>query len=353
MSNNPLIETTQDFRHLGKIEWDGPGASNDRVMLRAPFANGRRILRNQYVRIQDEDGPRSGFLARIVAGPFFQNEPAGGSAHVLAELEVQGELIKGRPRDTNARPTPGADVFALAPAEVAELHGLEGEMLLGNLTGQDDLWVELRSKDKGVLPRNLGIFGTVGSGKSNTSQVVVEEAARNGWAVIVIDVEGEYIEMDQPADDAALMDRLAWFGLRPLGLRDFHVYHPASCASDREGSEPFTLRLADFDTSVIGEILQVAMPERNALSECVEYLQQRARTKVSTSEPEGLKLLLDASPQAKLPFTLRTLRDRAIDRSSRSTEFFDYAGLAAKLTWLVSIPKRSTWSTPLRSTCGT
>jgi uncharacterized protein len=340
MSNNHQLEATPDFRYLGTIAWDGPAATSDRVQLRAPLENDRRILRNQYVRIQDEDGPRTGFLARVVAGPFFRDDPeanvdAGENSHVVAELELQGELIRGRARDTNARPRPGAAVYALAPAEVAELHGFEGEMLLGNLIGQDDLWVELRSKDKGVLPRNLGIFGTVGSGKSNSCQVIVEEAARNGWAVIVLDVEGEYTEMDQPADDAALVERLGWFGLRPLGLKDFHVYHPASCASDHDGSEAFTLRLADFETNVIGEILQVTLPERNALLDCVEHLQQRARTKVSTDDGEGLRLLLDASPTAKLPFNLRTLRERAIDRSSRGTEFFDYAGVAAKLTWLV------------------
>jgi DNA helicase HerA-like ATPase len=340
MSSNPLIDINQEIRRLGQLEWDGPDAVSDRVMLRAPYANGGRVLRNQYVRIVDADGPRTGFLARIVAGPFYQgdstNGEPGANSHVLAELELQGELVHGRARDTNARPRPGASVHALAPAEVAEMHGFEGEMLLGNLIGQDDLWVELRSKDKGVLPRNVGIFGTVGSGKSNSCQVVIEEAARNGWAVIVLDVEGEYIEMDQPTDDGALLQRLAWFGLRPLGLRDFHVFHPASCPSECPTSEPFTLRLADFDTSVIGEILQVSMPERNALLDCVEHLQQKARTKVSTSEPEGLKLLLDPSAGAKLPFNLRSLRERAIDRCSRSTEFFDYAGVSAKLTWLVS-----------------
>jgi uncharacterized protein len=339
MSSNPLVDINQDLRHLGQVEWDGADAVNDRVLLRAPYQNSSRVLRNQYVHIRDEEGPRTGFLARIVAGPFFQGKAGVGApdanSHVLAELELQGELVGGRARDTNARPRPGAAVVALAPAEIAEMHGFEGEMLLGNLTGQDDLWVELRSKDKGVLPRNVGIFGTVGSGKSNSCQVVIEEAARNGWAVIVIDVEGEYIEMDQPADDSALMKRLAWFGLRPLGLRDFHVYHPASCTSDRDGSTPFTLRLADFETNIIGEILQVSLPERNALLDCVEHLQQKARTKVSTAEPEGLKLLLDPSPQAKLPFNLRTLRERAVDRSSRGTEFFDYTGVAAKLTWLV------------------
>jgi DNA helicase HerA-like ATPase len=336
MSSKPTIDITPDFCLLGEVAFDGPQATSDRVLLRAPLDHSRRVLRNQYVRIVDEDGPRSGFLARVVAGPFFQGgDEFDADSHVVADLELQGELVKGRARDTNARPRPGARVFALAPAEVAELHGFEGEMLLGNLTGQEDLWVELKSKDKGVLPRNVGIFGTVGSGKSNSCQVVIEEAARNGWAVIVLDVEGEYTEMDQPTDDAAMLQRLAWFGLRPLGLRDFHVFHPASCTSDRDGSESFALRLADFDTSVIGEILQVTLPERNALLDCVEHLQAKARTKVSTSEPEGLNLLLDPSPQAKLPFNLRSLRERAIDRSSRSTEFFDYAGVAAKLTWLV------------------
>jgi hypothetical protein len=341
MSTIPQIAAEQDYRLLGHVEWDGAAATSDRVLLRATVEHGRRLMRNQYVRIRDEDGARSGFLARVVAGPFFRGGPDPACADlidepfVIAELELHGELVGGRSRDTSARPMPGAAVFGLAPAEVAELHGLEGDMLLGNLTGQDDLWVELRGKDKGVLPRNLGIFGTVGSGKSNTCQVIVEEAARAGWAVIVLDVEGEYVDMDAPSDDPAMAERLAWFGREPEGVPDFQVYHPTSCASDKANSEAFTLRLADFDTSVIGEILQVSLPERNALLDCVETLQQKARTKVATNEPEGLGTLLDASPQAKLPFTLRTLRERAADRSSRGSEFFDYAGLTAKLSWLM------------------
>src|SRR5206468_12866834 len=142
-------------------------------------------------------------------------------------------------------------------------------------------------------------------------------------------VESEYTEMDQPSDEAKLAGRLARFGRRPEGLADFHVFYPASCVSDRAGSEPFSLRLADFDTSVIGEILQVSMPERNALLDCAEYWQQKARTKVVTGEQEGFQMLLDSSSQAKMPFTIRTLRERAIERASRGTEFLDYSGLAA------------------------
>jgi len=330
---------------LGTVSWDGANATSERVLLRTNIANRHLVERNQYVRIDDAEGARTGFLARVVSGPFFHRAgtatvggmTAGTSLDcvLLADLEIQGEIIEGRPRDTNSRPSPGASIFALNPTEIADLHGLKGDMLLGHLTGQENLHIFLQSKNKGVLPRNLGIFGTVGSGKSNTSQVVIEEAAKAGWAVIILDVEGEYTDMDLPTEDAGMIERLKRFGREPAGLSDFHVFCPASCTSDKAGAETFTARLADFDTSVIGELLQVTLPERNALLDCVDYLNQKARSKVSTTEKEGLQTLLDASATAKLPFTLRSLRERAGERSSKGSEFLDYAGLTAKLNWLM------------------
>src|SRR4029077_5281586 len=147
------------------------------------------------------------------------------------------------------RPVSQALVQELTGAEVADLLGFSGDMVLGAISGQEDIWFRLQSKNKGVLPRNVGIFGTVGSGKSNTSQVVIEEAAANGWAVIVLDVESEYIEMDGPSAEKTLVRRLVHYDKRPCGLTDFQVYYPASCASERADSEPFSLRLADFDSS--------------------------------------------------------------------------------------------------------
>ncbi|MCI0680730.1 MAG: ATP-binding protein [Gemmataceae bacterium] len=345
MKNTPEHDARfQDAKLIGQVAWDGATATSERVLLRASVVNRRFVERNQYVCIKDESGPRTGFLARVVNGPFFHRSGAPTVAgmtasnsmecFLLADLEIQGELVRGRARDTNSRPAPNSPVFALSPEEVAGLHGFAGDMLVGNLSGQDDLLVSLQSKNKGVLPRNLGIFGTVGSGKSNTSQVIIEEAARAGWAVIVVDVESEYTEMDQPSDDAALAERLEQFGLTPAGVNDFHVFCPASCTSDRQDAESFTLRLADFDASVIAELLQVSVAERNALFECIETLLQKSRPKVTTSETEGLQPLLDASPQAKLPFTLKTLRERTNERAPRTSEAIDFTGLAAKLTWL-------------------
>src|SRR5262249_37597866 len=140
---------------------------------------------------------------------------------------------------------------------------------------------------------------------------------------------------DMPSSDPKMIEKLARFGRQPEGLSDFHVFYPASCSSDKAGSETFSVRLADFETSVIGELLQVSVPERNALLDCVDYLNTKARTKAATTEKEGLQTLLDASPQVKLPFTLRSLRERATERSSKGTDVMDYSGLMTKLGWLM------------------
>ena len=208
-------------------------------------------------------------------------------------------------------------------------------MLLGTLAGCDDLRVGLDPDSKDVLPRNVGIFGTVGSGKSNTAQVLIEEAAAHGWAVIVLDVEGEYVGMDAPGDAPGLAAELARFGCRPAGLPDFRVLHPASCASERADSRPFTLRLADFDTPIVTELIQASLPERNALLDCVEHFQNKAWQRMPTTEAERLSGLLDPSPQANRPFTLQQLYDRARERSPRSSELFDFLGLSTKLLWLI------------------
>jgi uncharacterized protein len=333
---------------LGYVDWDSSTASNERVLMRSPLIHRSRIIRDQYVRIEDPLGSRTGFLGRIVAGPFFSHRGASenapyvslgrglsGEVAMLAEIELKGELVDGQLRSSKSRPVSRAVVWELSDSEVADLLGFSGDMVLGAISGQEKIWLRLQSKNKGGLPRNLGIFGTVGSGKSNTAQVVIEEAAANGWAVIVLDVESEYTEMDRPSDEESLLKKLRHYDRSPKGITDFHVYHPASCASERTSSEPFTLRLADFENNVIAEILQTTVSERNALFDCIEHLENCAKTKVATRNAETLGPLLDPSPQARLPFTLRSLRDRAGERAPRSSEFFDYTGLSTKLLWLV------------------
>lgn len=317
---------------LGFVDTDGPNATNEHVMVRVP-ADGRFLaIRGRFVSVEDRETGRE-FLGRISGGPFFPDDAQGD---VRIQLEIQGEKSGHTTIDTRDRPSPRSLVRILTSDTIANLIGCSGDMHLGTLAWCEGLAVGLESKSKDVLPRNVGIFGTVGSGKSNTAQVVIEEASRAGWAVIVLDVEGEYIAMDQPGSWNGLTEALAKFHRVPEGIPNFHVMHPVSCTSERKESQPFTLRLADFETAVVNELIQATLSERNALIDCTEHFMSKVWQRMSTSEVERLAGILDASPQAARPFTLNMLYDRARERSSRTSELFDYLGLSTKLLWLMN-----------------
>jgi DNA helicase HerA-like ATPase len=317
---------------LGHVVPDAAPASNERVVFRAGPAHRGRILRNQFVTLTDALSMRTVFLGRVVNGPFF---PTAEADSILAEVEVQGELADNQPHDTNNRPSVGSEVHELPADKVRSMLGLGGDMVLGCVSGRPDLRVNLFSTSKDVLPRNVGIFGTVGSGKSNSVQVLIEEASAAGWAVVLLDLEAEYVDMDKPTTQERLVERLARFDREPRGLPDFHVYHPVSCPSDRKDSRPFTLRVADFDSSITAELLQTSMGERNALLDCMDHYQQKFYTQMRTTELDRQNELLDSSPQARLPFTVQLLRTRASERSPRNTESLDYVGLMSKLQLLL------------------
>lgn len=317
---------------LGTIESDSPTSNNDQVIVRVSAAHRVHAVRGRYVSIEDRR-LETRFLGRIAAGPFF---PDGPDADVFVRAEIEGELAGRHTQATAERPAPGSTVSVLGAGKVSELLGCSGDMRLGTLSGWEGVPVGLQSRSKDVLPRNIGIFGTVGSGKSNTAQVLIEEAAACGWAVIVLDVEGEYIGMDAPGETPALATLLAKHRRRPVGLTDMHVIHPASSACERTDSKPFTLRLADFETAVVAELLQAGRGERNALIDCIEHFQSRAWQSVLPSEIDRLKDLLEASPKTPRVFSIQQLHDRARDRAAKTSEMFDYLGLATKLQWLIN-----------------
>src|SRR5690606_6226584 len=129
------------------------------------------------------------FLGRVVAGPF--HEAAPGGYRLTGTVEVLGELLEGeRVRTTSTRPRPGAAAYVLAEGRLERLLGLGGDLGLGHLAGHPEVRARLGREDKNFLPRNVGIFGTVGSGKSNTAQVLIEEGVAAGWAVVEVDLGG-------------------------------------------------------------------------------------------------------------------------------------------------------------------
>src|ERR1700730_13290617 len=89
-----MLPETSDL--LGHIDWDRPGATNERVVLRAPRENRARLLRNKFVRITDAKAAGIQFLGRIVPGPFFADQPQreaekeeARDGDITAEIEIQ------------------------------------------------------------------------------------------------------------------------------------------------------------------------------------------------------------------------------------------------------------------------
>ena len=104
----------------------------------------------------------------------------------------------------------------------------------------------------GVLPRHLGILGTTGGGKSTTVAGLVKRAADAGMAVILLDVEGEYVHLNEPTDQAGMPKALAERGLSPAGLKpgSMTVYHLVGrdCANPRHPRQIGYFRPNDANT---------------------------------------------------------------------------------------------------------
>ena len=125
-----------------------------------------------------------------------------------------------------------------------------------------DIRVHFGSNNKSVLPRNVGIFGTVGSGKTNSAQVLIEEASATGWAVIVLDVEGEYISMDKPSSEILTQKNMKYlaenkFKIEAKGLDVFEVYFPSNTETNRKDALEFSIPFGGLSPYELSEIMSM------------------------------------------------------------------------------------------------
>ncbi len=294
---------------LGHVHFDTGSAKSNLSDLLGDRERADDIFRNRYVKVSS-NGSRV-FLGRLVDGPFFIPEEVGRDSafaqtsilrgeqfqalpnyYTLARIEILGEFdaASGQTLGTSSRPLPKSAVHDLAPVEVQKLIGLGGDMLLGKLAGYGDVDVRMESNSKKVLPRNVGIFGTVGAGKTNTAQVLIEEASRAGYAVVVLDVEGEYVEMDEPTTEKTLHGKLATLGLKPQGIekKRFSVFHPSGGESLRSDSTEFDVQFADLSPYLISELANLTEPQEGLFLKIIEQLRERAgKTKRTKSADTG------------------------------------------------------------------
>jgi hypothetical protein len=101
--------------------------------------------------------------------------------------------------------------------------------------------------------------GTTGAGKSTFLAGWIEKLAAAGFCVIVIDVEGEYTTMDQPADSQKIVPALHARGLEPAGVPNTYLLVPTrSAASNPQHPRirRFCLEFANISPHIAAELLQ-------------------------------------------------------------------------------------------------
>lgn len=312
---------------LGFIHFDRSGLKNYQVEMLVKRERVADLVRNKYVKISNpSDGtPGKVFLGRLVEGPFFLPEevsrdsalaqtsvlrgdefPSVPPFYAVGGIELLGELVDDKVLGANTRPVPQATVDDISSDELCTVLRLRGDLDLGSVDGYADVRFCLDSTDKAVLPRNVGIFGTVGSGKTNTAQVLIEEISSAGYSVIVVDVEGEYTTMDEPTD--RLLDALHDAGMKEKGLESFRVLHPANAETSRSsGATPFTLLTARLDPFVLCELIDATEAQERCLLEIVDALSKVAGGAFSVPDSTGLKGILEAPAKDAEPYTLREI----------------------------------------------
>jgi Predicted ATPase len=181
---------------------------------------------------------------------------------MVAPVEILGEESEGQIIPPRYRPKPNSPVFPLNATETARVLKVGGDARVGLVVGQEDIVVAIPTDKKSVLPRHTGIMGTTGGGKSTTVSGFVYEMQKAGIASILIDVEGEYTEIDLPTDDPQMLAALKRRGSKPNGTKNLNIYHLVGRESSREAKggkmHPFCLRFSDLSPYAVMEILNLS-----------------------------------------------------------------------------------------------
>lgn len=345
---------SDEQRPIGFVNFDDVRGQNNEIELRIPFDDIKRLQRGQYVLVGNDSTP---YLGRIISGPFYtpdavSKESAFARTSILMANEVpflpdfhavcRVELL-GRVNLENttlsgfaSRPFPKTPVHAMPADKIAELLQLEGNMYMGHLTGYEQIRVRLNAHEKKVLPRNLGVFGTVGSGKTNTAQVLIEEAVAAGWAVVVLDVEGEYISMDKPNQEAQkrkfLGNAMRRFGVSPKGVEAIQVFHCPGTESKRPDAREFCLDFGRLSPYALIEIMGLNEAQEIRFLELFEEAENKVRQQ--SNQPRQSKWErwgneasggLQGVPGLTLDFLMKEL-ERIIDKAD--------AGYGNKASWM-------------------
>ncbi len=360
--SKPTIETP-----IGFVNFDDIRGHNNEIEVRIPFADIKRVQRGQYVLV-GETGATQPYLGRVISGPFYTPDAVSKDSafartsilqakdvpflpdfHGVCRVELLGRVsfesyvLSG----LASRPFPKTPVIAMPSDEIAQLLKLEGNLYLGHLTGYEQIKVCFDGHEKKVLPRNLGIFGTVGSGKTNTSQVLIEEAIASGWAVVVLDVEGEYIAMDKPNQEAEksklLKTAMKKFGVSPSGIDGIQVFHCPGTETKCLDAQEFCLHFGNMSPYALIEIMGMSEAQETRFlelyEECGENLQAKRSRRSGHSKWDRFSDADVTVGLDRLPGLILDDLIKGIDLENQSTGYGNRASWSKVLQLLIKLKR--------------
>ncbi len=126
--------------------------------------------------------------------------------------------------------------------------------------------------------------------------------------MVVIDVEGEYVRMNEANDRVDMNSILkSNFNLDPIGITDFQTFVPSSGDSEAASPIRFKVPISQLDISVIADIKEFSEPQFRMFERVVEEAQRRNPSTTGTSNRLGS--LGTGSSTTTQPYTLQGLID--------------------------------------------
>jgi DNA helicase HerA-like ATPase len=325
---------------IGATMFDLPGSEDHSVTVLLPRDHAQKAPSQSLVRIMSRDGRK--YLGIVTAGPFAEPDTLRADSHLLVTVTARGgiylppyhgrvqvtilgeELKNGSLVPPRLRPLPNSPVLALTRAEVAAVLHTDGDIRLGCVVGASDVIVNVPSDKKAVLPRHLAVLGTTGGGKSTTVSRLIEQAQAAGMAVILLDVEGEYTHLHEPAEHPKMLEALTERGLTASGvppdkMRLYHLVGRDTTNPQHPHRAEFSLQFAQLSPYAVAEMLGMSDAQEDRFRYAYEVTKaimrdlgicpEKDKTKEEVDRQEKMLLRVDEFERGWPRMTLSLLLD--------------------------------------------
>ena len=273
------------------------------------------------VHIPEWGAPKDGInVFPVVMGDKVEYVP---SFQGYIEVKILGEVKDGNHlENTFDRPFPKSRVRYPDKDYLQKLLELpQSGGILGVLANYKDEDIIIDMTDE-IVRKQLGIFGTTGSGKTNTVIVLAELLAQRDWCVIIFDHKGEYTNLNEASIEIDLF-RPRWekIGITPKGIdsKNFRRYIPVTDKRDVPGCIKFSVRSSDIPYEILKSMVELTPAMEEKLDK--EYYQLR-KVKGIEELKKAIEANLGDKDVSKAPI-LRKLegleRREFFDKGSTST----------------------------------